>query len=181
VVARRLKFLLVVLAALLLPLSPSARGADGKGPPKDPPKGGPPEKNPPGDSKPPADPPSNSGNGKGNGPSKRVRGLYILTIAGHYVGQGEAHATTSGIKLSARVKDPEGKEYTLSARKLDVTNDRFSGTGTLGGMDVEFDGRVDPQDKRGDEVLKKGRIAFTFRVANGKHGRGAGEMRELGA
>ena len=78
------------------------------------------------------------------------------------------------------MKDPDGKEYTLTARKLDVINDRFTGTGTLGGMSVDIDGRVDPQDKRGDEVLKKGRIAFTFRVSNGKHGRGAGDQRESG-
>jgi hypothetical protein len=101
-------------------------------------------------------------------------------IAGHYVGQGEAHATTTGVKISARVKDPDGKEYTLTARNLDVVNDRFTGKGSLSGMDVDIDGRVDPQDKRGDEVLKKGRIAFTFHVSNGKHGRGAGDQREPG-
>jgi hypothetical protein len=62
-----------------------------------------------------------------------------------------------------------------------VVNDRFSGTGSLSGMDVDIDGRVDPQDKRGEEVLKKGRIIFTFRAANGKHGRGAGDQRDPGA
>lgn len=114
-------------------------------------------------------------------PTKKVRGRYTIKVAGHYVGSGDAHATSSGIKLSARVKDPDGKEMTLSARKLEVNNDRFSGKGTLGGMEVEFDGRVDPPDKRGEEVLKKGRITFTFRVANGKYGRGAGDQRQVGS
>lgn len=155
-VVRWFKLAIVAVAALVLPLAPVAR-ADG-GPPKDPP-----------------------GNGPNNKvPSKRVRGKYVLKIAGYYVGGGEAHATPTGIKISARVKDPDGKEYTLSARKLEVLNDRFTGKGTLGDMEVDIDGRVDPQDRRGEEVLKKGRMTFTFRAANGRHGRGAGDQRQQG-
>jgi hypothetical protein len=119
--------------------------------------------------------------GKGaedRGPSKKVRGRYVLKIAGHYTGSGEARATDTGVKLSARVKDPDGKMYTLSARQLDVVNDRFSGTGMLNGAEVQIDGRVDPQDQRNGQVLKKGRITFTFRSADGHHGRGAGDQRE---
>jgi hypothetical protein len=151
VVVSRIKFVMVVLAALSLPLGSASFAAD-EGP------------------KPP-----------NQVPTKKVRGRYTIKVAGHYVGSGDAHATSSGIKLSARVKDPDGKEMTLSARKLEVANDRFSGKGTLGGMEVEFDGRVDPPDKRGEEVLKKGRITFTFRVANGKYGRGAGDQRQVGS
>lgn len=151
VAVSRLKFVVVVLAALSLAFASVVYAADE-------------------DPKPP-----------NQVPTKKVRGRYTIKIAGHYVGSGTAHATSSGIKLSARVKDPDGKEMALSARKLEVANDRFSGKGTLGGMDVEFDGRVDPPDKRGEEVLKKGRITFTFRVANGKHGRGAGDQRQIGS
>ena len=143
---------MIAAAALVLPLVPVAR-ADGK---------------------PPKDSPGNNN----KVPTKRVRGKYILKIAGYYVGGGEAHATGSGIKISARVKDPDGKELVLSARNLEVLNDRFTGKGKLDGMDVDIDGRVDPQDRRGGEVLKKGRMTFTFRAANGKHGRGAGDQRE---
>ena len=153
-IARLLKFAIVAVAAFVLPLAPVAR-ADG-GPPEEPPGKGPNNKV----------------------PSKRVRGKYVLKIAGHYVGGGEAHATPSGIKISARVKDPEGRTAVLSAKNLEVVNDRFTGKGTLGDMEVDIDGRVDPQDRRGEEVLKKGRITFTFRAANGKHGRGAGDQRE---
>jgi hypothetical protein len=101
-----------------------------------------------------------------------------LKIAGHYTGSGHARATDTGVKISAKVKDPDGKEYTLSARALAVVNNRFSGTGTLNGDPVQIDGRVDPQDQRNGEVLKKGRITLTFRSADGYHGRGAGDQRE---
>jgi hypothetical protein len=167
VFARHPKFILVALLVALLSLAPgltpSVCAADG-------PKGG------GDDGKKSGPPPSN-----GKGPTKRVRGRYIVKIAGHFAGTGEAHATANGIKISARVKDPDGREYTLSARSLNVVNDRFTGTGSLSGMDIEIDGRVDPQDKRGEEVLKKGRITFTLRAANGKHARGAGDQREPGA
>jgi hypothetical protein len=156
VVVRRIKFAIIALAALALSLGPVAGAA------ADPPK----------------DPPGNGPNNKV--PSKRVRGKYVLTIAGYYVGGGEAHATPTGIKISARVKDPDGTVYDLSARKLEIVNDRFTGKGTLGDMEVDIDGRVDPQDRRGEEVLKKGRMTFTFRAANGKHARGAGDQREQG-
>jgi len=63
----------------------------------------------------------------------------------------------------------------LQTKNLDVSDDRFSGTGTLDGAEVRFDGRLDPQDRKGNEVLKRGRITFTF-SANGHHSRGAGEM-----
>jgi hypothetical protein len=152
VAARWFKLAIIPVAAFALTLVPVARADDG--PPKDPPGNGP------------------------NVPSKRVRGKYVIKIAGYYVGGGEAHATPTGIKISARVKDPAGKEAVLSAKKLEVVNDRFTGKGTLGDMEVDIDGRVDPQDKRGEEVLKKGRIIFTFRAANGKHSRGAGDQRE---
>jgi hypothetical protein len=166
--------MLLAMLVALLSLAPGLRAADGKGGP-----GNNPPNNAGGDNGKKNDPPPS--NGKGNGPTKRVRGRYIVTIGGHYAGTGEAHATANGIKISARVKDPDGREYTLSARSLEVVNDRFSGTGSLSGMDVDIDGRVDPQDKRGEEVLKKGRITFTFRASNGKHARGAGDQRDPGA
>ena len=120
----------------------------------------------------------------GKGPSNKVRGKYVLKIAGYYTGSGEAHATGAGIKISAKVTDPQGATHDLTASKLEVVNDRFSGTGELDSASFDIDGRLDPQDpqdrNRGG-VLKSGRITFTFRDANGHCGRGAGDLREPGS
>lgn len=112
-------------------------------------------------------------------PSGKVRGLYIVRIAGYYAGSGEARASSTGIKISARLRDPRGREYNFQARNLEIEDDRFTGTGTLGSMEVKIDGRLDAQDGRGNGVLKKGRLIFTFR-ANGHHSRGAGDQRQPG-
>lgn len=112
-------------------------------------------------------------------PSGKVRGLYVVRIAGYYTGSGEARASSTGIKISARLKDARGKEYNFQARKLEIEDDRFFGTGTLGDMEVKIDGRLDAQDRRGNGVLKKGRLTFTF-SANGHHSRGAGDQRQPG-
>jgi hypothetical protein len=123
------------------------------------------------------------GGGKGDDkeqrgrPSPRVQGRYVLRFAGYYTGTGEARANGSGIKISARLKDPKGKEYDFQAKKLDIDEDRFSGTGLLDGKELDIDGRIDPQDKRGNEVLKKGRMTFTFSV-DGHHSRGVGDQRD---
>jgi hypothetical protein len=129
----------------------------------------------------------NNGNGNGgtgvgqnkpkhnNKPTARVQGAYEVKIVGYYSGSGTARASAGGIKISARVVDPANKEMDLQAKNLDVSDDRFSGTGTLDGADVRIDGRLDPQDRKGNDVLKRGRITFTF-SANGHHSRGAGEM-----
>ena len=107
-------------------------------------------------------------------PSERVQGEYEVRIVGYYTGSGSARASATGIKISASVTDPSGKTMDLQAKNLDVTDDRFSGTGSLDGAAVRIDGRLDPQDRKGNEVLKKRRITFTF-SANGHHSRGAGD------
>ena len=163
VFARTFHHALVVLVAsavLLAGAAGVARADDGGQPPA--PGGGPNDKPSP------------------SRPSAKVRGLYVVRIAGYYSGTGEARASDAGIKISAKVKDPNGKDYSFQAKKLDIVDDRFTGTGTLEGVEVNIDGRVDPQDTRGNEVLKKGRITFTF-SANGHHSRGVGELRQASA
>jgi hypothetical protein len=130
------------------------------------------------DPPPPKDPPKDPPPGKG--PSAKVRGTYTLKIAGYYTGTGEAQANGSGIKIDAKVKDPKGNPYTLSSKQLEVTKDRFRGTGTLNSLRVDIDGRLDPKDDGTGEVLKNGRITLTFRAADGHFGRAAGEMKEPG-
>jgi len=120
----------------------------------------------------------------GKGPSTKVRGKYVLTIAGYYTGSGEAQATGAGIKISAKVTDPQGATHDLTASKLEVVNDRFAGTGELDGVQFDIDGRLDArdaQDRNRGGVLKSGRITFTFKTTNGHCGRGAGDLRDPGA
>lgn len=138
-----------------------------------------------------SDPKGGQGGGQGGGadnskrhqPTPKVQGKYIIRIAGYYTGSGTAQASADGIKISARVKDPSGKEYSFQSGRLDVVDDRFSGTGTLDGTEVRIDGRLDPRDGngkgKGNEVLKNGRMTFTF-GANGRFSRGAGDQRQGG-
>ena len=133
---------------------------------------------------------SESAPGKAKGskkPSKKVQGSYDVTIAGYYRGSGKADVTESDIRITATVTDPGGRSYQLTSGKLDITDDRFHGEGTLAGAGpAQIDGRVDPADEpepgqgqgqgqgRGRRpVLKKARIMFTF-SADGHRARGAG-------
>ena len=124
--------------------------------------------------KPPKDPP-----GKNKKPTAKVQGSYVLKIAGYYTGSGDAVASGSGVSINGKVTDPADKEYKLSSGNLEVTNDRFHGTGTLGSANVEIDGRLDPKDDGKGNVLKRGRMTLTFRVLDaGNHlSRAAGEMK----
>ena len=66
----------------------------------------------------------------------------------------------TGVTITAKLEGTPGRKYNLRASDLAVTNDRFHGTGSLGGLRVEVDGRLDGDGRRG-QVLKKGRT-FTF-------------------
>ena len=107
-------------------------------------------------------------------PTEEVQGQYVVRIAGYYTGRGTGSVSGEGVKISATVRDPAGRQYDFQAKGLDVADDRFAGTGSLGGVEVQIDGRLDPRDAKG-EVLKKGRITFTF-SANGRRARGAGQQ-----
>ena len=119
-------------------------------------------------------------------PSDKVQGDYVIRIAGYYTGSGTGNASSDGVTITATVKDPAGKQYAFQSTQLSVTDDRFSGTGTLDGAEAQIDGRLDGQDAKGKggglkgkEVLKKGRMTFTFSV-NGRRARGAGVQGQQG-
>jgi hypothetical protein len=108
----------------------------------------------------------------------KQNGAYDITISGYYRGAGTAAASGNSVSINAVVKDEAGKSHRLTAT-AQRDPDRyylFSGRGSLDGMDVLIDGRVDAPDLKKNDVLKKGRIVFTFKVLpNGRHGRGSGE------
>jgi hypothetical protein len=118
-----------------------------------------------------------------SGPKPKQRGTYDVTISGYYRGAGVANASPSTVAISANVKDEAGKPHRLTAALARDAERHylFSGTGSLDGMEVSIDGRVDAPDPQKSDVLKAGRIVFTFKVIpNGKHGRGGGEKRAGG-
>jgi hypothetical protein len=118
------------------------------------------------------------------GKPPKENGTYDITVSGYYRGGGRAVASPSTVAIDAVVKDDAGASHRLTARALRRDPDGngrhylFSGSGTLDGMETVIDGRVDAPDARRTDVLKAGRILFTFKVlTNGRHGRGGGEKR----
>ena len=115
----------------------------------------------------------------------RQSGTFDIVVSGYYSGSGTALANRAAVSIEADVQDDAGNAYKLRAAGLVRDPERhnlFRGKGTLGGMDVVIDGRIDAPDRRKSEVLKAGRIVFTFKVlANGRHGRGGGERTSGGS
>ena len=114
----------------------------------------------------------------------KQQGEYDITVSGYYRGTGKARASEDAVFIEATLKDDAGRPHKLTAPALARDPERhylFSGRGSLGGMAVLIDGRVDVPDARKTDVLKAGRIVFTFKViSNGRHGRGGGEKRGNG-
>jgi hypothetical protein len=112
-------------------------------------------------------------------PGPRQGGVYNITVSGYYSGNGTATASRATVSIEADLEDDTGKVHKLRASGLTRDPERhylFRGKGALDNMEVAIDGRMDAPDRRKSEVLKNGRIMFTFKVlANGHHGRGGGE------
>ena len=114
-------------------------------------------------------------------PGKRPKevGRYSVTISGYYSGTGTAIVNVAAVILRAELTDDDGNTFRLQSQRLRRDSERhnlFRGEGTLNGMKVAIDGRIDPPDDGKSEVLRRGRIVFTFKVLpTGYHGRGVGE------
>jgi hypothetical protein len=122
-----------------------------------------------------------AGNGNGNGNSNgrganrargKTTGEYTLTLAGHYTGKGSASVSDKAIKMSGSIYLASGATATFNFPSLKITDDRFSGTGTVNGISCTIDGRVDLPDAKdqetNDDQALTGRIAATLRDNNGK-------------
>ena len=114
-------------------------------------------------------------------PRPKEVGRYDLTISGYYSGSGTAIVNTAAVILRANLTDEDGNTFRLQSQRLSRDSERhnlFSGEGTLNGMKVAIDGRIDAPDDNKSEMLHTGRIVFTFKVLpTGHHGRGVGEKR----
>ena len=116
---------------------------------------------------------------------KQADGGYDVKVAGDYSGNGTADVTTTNIKVSAKVRDASGNVLDFSF-DLPLTNGRFNGQGSVGGMTCRVSGRVDGGDpvpggkgkgknKSNQEVVKNARISVVFTSLDGHVGRVVGD------
>lgn len=101
-------------------------------------------------------------------PSSGGKGTFNIVIKGTYTGTGTATVGASSVTINASVTDQSGASGTLSATGQVTDGSHFSGTGTVMGQHITFDGRADAQDPlvRNDSVhsTKKERVVINPRV-----------------
>ena len=79
-------------------------------------------------------------------PSNGGKGTFTIVIKGTYTGKGTATVGASSVTINASVTDESGASGTLSATGQVTDGSHFSGTGTVMGQHITFDGRADAQD-----------------------------------
>jgi len=122
-----------------------------------------------------------------------VAGKFSVIVQGHWAGNGKAVVAGSLVNIIATVRDDDGNVGTLVVANAVVKAGHFAGAGTLFGLPVRIEGRVDAADpprgkgkgkgkgqgngeddgKSGGPVLTDARITATF-SAGGHVGRIAG-------
>jgi|GEM_PF-5126351 len=79
-------------------------------------------------------------------PSNGGKGTFTIVIKGTYTGRGTATVGASSVAINASVTDESGASGTLSATGKVTDGSHFTGTGTVMGQHITFDGRADAQD-----------------------------------
>ena len=79
-------------------------------------------------------------------PTTGGKGTFTIVIKGTYTGKGTATVGASSVTINATVTDESGSSGTLSATGQVTDGSHFSGTGTVMGQHITFDGRADAQD-----------------------------------
>lgn len=101
-------------------------------------------------------------------PTSGGKGTFSIVIKGTYTGTGTATVGASNITINASVTDQSGASGTLAAAGHVTDGSHFSGTGTVMGQHITFDGRADAQDPlvRNDSVRipKKERVVINPRM-----------------
>lgn len=112
-----------------------------------------------------------NGNGRGHRDPSQFSGTFTLVVRGYFVNDpsntsgNTASVSQTAVTIQWNVKDDSGHGYTLAAANLRISdNYHFSGTGTVGGIQVTIDGHVDPSDPA---------------PAPGNNGRGEGHNRQV--
>lgn len=79
-------------------------------------------------------------------PSSGGKGTFSIIVKGTYTGTGTATVGASSVTINASVTDESGASGTLSATGQVNDGSHFTGTGTVMGQHITFDGRADAQD-----------------------------------
>ena len=111
-------------------------------------------------------------------------GHFTVLVRGYWTGQGSATVAAGSVQIVASVTDDQGNVGTLSTSNLKIVDGHFSGSGTVFGVKMKLEGRVDASDLPpsvksggddapdvkgpGDQVLLNARIGATFTA--GTHG-----------
>jgi hypothetical protein len=117
-------------------------------------------------------------------------GSFIVYVRGFWSGSGVATVTAGTVQIQATVTDDSGQTGPLIADNLPLVDNHFRGTGTVFGIPMTVEGRVEAADPVGpgkgkgkgkakgrkpndDAVLTNARIGATF-LAGAHGGRIAG-------
>jgi hypothetical protein len=105
-----------------------------------------------------------------------VQGAYRVEVGGFCMGQGTGSVGSGSATLDAAVADDGGTAGSFHA-DLIIANGHFIGSGTVMGLSLACNGRLDPPDTSGPRasVLLKPRLVGTFTASDGRHGRFTGE------
>lgn len=110
-------------------------------------------------------------------------GHFTVLVRGHWTGQGDATVAAGALQIVATVTDDQGNVGTLSALDLKIVDGHFTGAGTVFGLDMKVDGRVEAEDpapagkvtgkgkgngSNDQQVVLNARIGATFTA--GTHG-----------
>lgn len=111
---------------------------------------------------------------------------YTILIRGYFTGQGTATINGDGVTVSATIQDSSGNSGAFQAGWLTLTGNRFHGTGTVAGMPMTIDGRIETADPPASSAVPSGdpnapvpvvthaHISATFICSGGHGGRFAG-------
>ena len=75
-----------------------------------------------------------------------VLGHYTIYVRGYWSGQGDATVSSGSVAITATVRSVTGQTGALVISGLPLVNNHFTGTGTVIGVAVTVDGRVQPPD-----------------------------------
>jgi hypothetical protein len=84
-------------------------------------------------------------------------GQFAILVRGYWHGQGVATVTATTVQITATVFDDNGNSGTLATDSLPLTQNHFSGAGTVLGLPLTINGRAEPQDQPSGNGKGKGK------------------------
>lgn len=101
-------------------------------------------------------------------------GAYETTVKGDCKGKGVIAIGAKSLNINLHVETEAGEKGELKA-KVELKDGRFTGKGTVMGVEMTISGRIEGSDT--DGTVKEARIQATFVAVNGMSGRLVGVRR----